>query len=241
MLHSLVLFLVAASMALAHFEMLSPEPRIVGSMSEQKNFPCSGPKNPPTLPGTRINYSTLNSTLLLIFYWDGSNDIYIGEGENPQVFPHKIGALPNAKMGEDPYEVKLDLSNVPAGFLKTGGKYTIQAVCHQAKFDIYQCADIIYDIMDTSTTSTTSTSSTVTTTSSVLNASTTTISKSAATSTIAATVVPVPASAIASASPAERLSSTVTGAGVVYGDLKVGSSATYTTSLAVIGALAIFL
>ncbi|KAJ3280041.1 hypothetical protein HDU79_012060 [Rhizoclosmatium sp. JEL0117] len=102
--------------------------------------------SPLTAPSTRINYSSIaNASIVLAFYWNGSNDIHLGAGDNPQVFPYKIGSLANATMGQT-YTVPLDLSKVPADYLVTGGKYTIQVVCRQPKFDIYQCADIIYDI-----------------------------------------------------------------------------------------------
>ncbi|KAI8903030.1 heme peroxidase [Gorgonomyces haynaldii] len=52
-------------------------------------------------------------------------------------------------MGET-YTVPIDLSGVPD--LKDGVRATIQAVCHQPKFDIYQCADVVIDAPGPSTT-----------------------------------------------------------------------------------------
>ncbi|KAJ3060948.1 hypothetical protein HDU98_003123 [Podochytrium sp. JEL0797] len=140
---SSTLLLALASTVFADFEMLSPYPRNKGTMAQQKIFPCSGPL---TAPGDkRWNYASINDTIVLAFYWDGDNDIYLGTGENPQEFPYKIGALNGAKSGQT-YSVPLDLSGVPADVLAFGAKLTIQAVCHQPGFDIYQCADVIYNV-----------------------------------------------------------------------------------------------
>ncbi|KAI8823909.1 hypothetical protein BJ741DRAFT_633883 [Chytriomyces cf. hyalinus JEL632] len=138
MLATITLTLIAAvSSVSAHLEMLTPLPRNVGTMPDQQIGPCA---NAPT-PANRVPFSTLQNNIVLAFYWDGSNDIFLGFGSNPTTFPYKIGALPNAKMGET-YTVPLDLTSVPAELLTSGGEATIQVVCHQPKFDIYQCADV---------------------------------------------------------------------------------------------------
>ncbi|KAI8612115.1 hypothetical protein BC830DRAFT_1171328 [Chytriomyces sp. MP71] len=137
-----VLFAAAlATRASAHFEMLNPLPRNVGSMAQQAIAPCAGPV---TTPQDRVPYSTLNNSLVMTFYWDGSNDIYLAAGSNPSTFPYKVGALPNATAGNT-YQVPLDLSKVPADVLSTGSPLTIQVICHQPDEDIYQCADVTFD------------------------------------------------------------------------------------------------
>ncbi|KAJ3049520.1 hypothetical protein HDU99_008881, partial [Rhizoclosmatium hyalinum] len=141
MFQVLALIALVATNALAHLEMMAPIPRNVGSMPEQQIFPCAGPVLAPT---TRVPFSSLKNEIVLSFYWDGSNDVMLGFGDNPQTFPYKIGSLPNATIGET-YTVKLDLASVPKDMLTTGAKFTIQVVCHQPKFDIYQCADVVYD------------------------------------------------------------------------------------------------
>ncbi|KAJ3228642.1 hypothetical protein HDU81_006012 [Chytriomyces hyalinus] len=137
MLAPILLLTTLIASVSAHLEMLTPLPRNVGTMPDQQIGPCA---NAPT-PANRVPFSTLQNNIVLAFYWDGSNDIYLGFGANPTMFPYKIGALPNAKMGET-YTVALDLTSVPAELLASGGEATIQVVCHQPKFDIYQCADV---------------------------------------------------------------------------------------------------
>lgn len=120
--------------------MTNPAPRTVGTMASQKIFPCAGAANPSA---NRFAYSALNSTIELTFYWDGDNDIMLGLGESPSKFPYKIGVLKGAKMGET-YTVSVELSKVPGW--KIGDPATIQAVCHQPSFDIYQCVDVVMDV-----------------------------------------------------------------------------------------------
>ncbi|KAJ3014750.1 UNVERIFIED_CONTAM: hypothetical protein HDU68_000148 [Siphonaria sp. JEL0065] len=145
-MRSATILLLAATMVSAHFEMLSPIPRNVGDMmgpNSQSIFPCAGPNKAPV---SRVNWTSLkDSSIVLTFYWDGSNDIYLGFGENPQAFPYKIGALANAQSGQT-YTVPLDLSSVPANLLTQDAKFTVQVVCHQPKEDIYQCADFTNDV-----------------------------------------------------------------------------------------------
>ena len=129
----LLLLLVAA-----HFDMVRPIPRVVGTMADQKIGPCAGKNS----PANRIAFSALNNSIDLTFYWDGSNDVYIGLGDNPTTFPIHIGELKNAKMGND-YTVRLDVSKIPAVTKPTNA--TIQVVCHQPKFDIYQCSDVVLE------------------------------------------------------------------------------------------------
>ncbi|KAI9346136.1 hypothetical protein BDR26DRAFT_893125 [Obelidium mucronatum] len=144
---NIVFLALAASSAFAHLEMLVPLPRNVGEMSgpnDQRNFPCAGPNLAPV---NRVAFSSLkDSSIVLTFYWDGSNDVYLGFGDNPQTFPYKVGALANAKSGET-YTVKLDLSSVPSNLLTQDAKFTVQVVCHQPTFDIYQCADFTNDVV----------------------------------------------------------------------------------------------
>ncbi|KAI8893342.1 hypothetical protein BC833DRAFT_624965 [Globomyces pollinis-pini] len=126
----------------AHFEMVAPVPRVVdlGGMDEdQKVGPCGRGGEVPTKP--RVPLSSLNNVVTLFFHWSGSNDIYLGKGENPTVFPYRIGRLPSAQMGQTK-DVKINVSK--AG-LQKGDNITIQAVCHQEGFDIYQCADVYVD------------------------------------------------------------------------------------------------
>ncbi|KAI8893346.1 hypothetical protein BC833DRAFT_624969 [Globomyces pollinis-pini] len=122
--------------------MKAPKPRIVhlGGMDEdQKVGPCGRGGDVPTKP--RVPLSSLNNTVTLRFFWSGSNDIYLGKGNNPKTFPYRIGRLPSAQMGKT-VVVPIDVSK--AGLVK-GENITIQAVCHQSGFDIYQCADIYVD------------------------------------------------------------------------------------------------
>ncbi|KAI9346132.1 hypothetical protein BDR26DRAFT_855903 [Obelidium mucronatum] len=129
--------LATASAVSAHFQLESPLPRNNGGMDAY----------------TRVNYSSIvNSTILATFYWDGVNDIYLGSGENPQEFPYKLGSF-NAKSGKG-YKIPIDLSSVPASVLKLNEKLTIQIVCHQQGFDLYQCADVVYDIAPPAATTT---------------------------------------------------------------------------------------
>ncbi|KAJ3382941.1 L-ascorbate peroxidase 3 [Entophlyctis sp. JEL0112] len=143
--------------------MLEPQPRNVGTMMTQQQFPCA---LPILSPQTRVDYSTLNSSIVLTFYWNGDNEVFLGSGDNPQTYPYKIGSLPNATAG-DTYTVELDLSKVPSSVLVPGANLTIQAVCHQPTFDIYQCADVIYDIGETQTTAVTAINPTATVTSTI--------------------------------------------------------------------------
>ncbi|KAJ2989112.1 hypothetical protein HDV02_005175 [Globomyces sp. JEL0801] len=126
----------------AHFEMVSPVPRVVdlGGMDEdQKVGPCGRGGEVPTKP--RVPLSSLQGKVKLFFHWSGSNDIYLGKGNNPKTFPFRIGRLPSAQMGQTK-----DVSiNVSRAGLKKGENITIQAVCHQDGFDIYQCADVYVD------------------------------------------------------------------------------------------------
>ncbi|ORY50497.1 hypothetical protein BCR33DRAFT_713286 [Rhizoclosmatium globosum] len=115
MFQVLALIALVATNALAHLEMMAPFQETLA-------------------PTTRVPFSSLKNEIVLSFYWDGSND----------TFPYKIGSLPNATIGET-YTVKLDLASVPKDMLTTSAKFTIQVVCHQPKFDIYQCADVVYD------------------------------------------------------------------------------------------------
>ncbi|KAJ3014752.1 UNVERIFIED_CONTAM: hypothetical protein HDU68_000150 [Siphonaria sp. JEL0065] len=162
-MQALAVLVLAATSALAHFEMLSPIPRNVGDMmgpNSQSIFPCAGPNKAPV---SRVNWTSLkDSSIVLTFYWDGSNDIYLGFGENPQAFPYKIGALANAQSGQT-YTVPLDLSSVPANLLTQDAKFTVQVVCHQPKEDIYQCADINYDVAPPAKPTTTSAAAPATT------------------------------------------------------------------------------
>ncbi|KAJ3014754.1 UNVERIFIED_CONTAM: hypothetical protein HDU68_000152 [Siphonaria sp. JEL0065] len=148
----LAVLLSVVSLASAHFQLESPKPRNNGGMGKDaQTWPCAGPK---LIPDTRVAFSSIvNSTLIISFYWDGDNEIFLGVGENPQVFPYKIGEF-KAKSGKA-YKVPLDFSKVPADVLALDQKLTIQAVCHQKGFDIYQCADFIYDIAPATTTTTT--------------------------------------------------------------------------------------
>ncbi|KAJ3011638.1 UNVERIFIED_CONTAM: hypothetical protein HDU68_001597, partial [Siphonaria sp. JEL0065] len=156
-----------------YFEMLFPIPRNVGDMmgpNSQSIFPCAGPNKAPV---SRVNWTSLkDSSIVLTFYWDGSNDIYLGFGENPQAFPYKIGALANAQSGQT-YTVPLDLSSVPANLLTQDAKFTVQVVCHQLKEDIYQCADFTNDVAVAPATSQVPLPSTTTTTTTNIQPTTT--------------------------------------------------------------------
>jgi hypothetical protein len=129
-------FLPLLTAVCAHFEMLRPIPRIVGEMDDQRIAPCAG----AVLPANRAPFLISNNSLELTFYWNGNNDVYFGFGENPSRFPYKVGNLRAARAGKT-YTVPLDFSNVPG--LVNGAYGTIQVVCHQPKFDVYQCADVI--------------------------------------------------------------------------------------------------
>ena len=152
-MHVSVISILLCCSVSAHFEMTNPAPRTVGTMASQKIFPCAGAASPSA---NRVAYSAINSTIELTFYWDGDNDIMLGLGENPSKFPFKIGALKGAKMG-DTYSVPVELSKVPGW--KMGEPATIQAVCHQPSFDIYQCVDVVMDVSGPSDSSTLSASS----------------------------------------------------------------------------------
>ena len=87
--------------------------------------------------------SALNNSIELAFYWDGDIDVLLGLGQNATKFPFKIGGLKGAKMGQT-YTVPIDLSSVKGW--EQGDPATIQAVCHQPGFDIYQCVDVVQDL-----------------------------------------------------------------------------------------------
>ena len=133
LLYSLLLVIGAS----AHFQMARPEPRTVGTMDTQGVFPCAGDPNPSPI---RIPYGNLNNSIELAFFWDGDNEIFMGLGENATKFPFKIGQLKGAKMGQS-YTVPLDLSSVKGW--TDGVPATIQVICHQPDFDIYQCVDVV--------------------------------------------------------------------------------------------------
>jgi hypothetical protein len=116
-------------------------------MMEQKIGPCAG----GLTPANRAPFNINGNSVELTFYWDGDNDVYFGFGENPDEFPFKVGSLFGAKAGET-YIVPLDFTDIVG--LENQVRGTIQSVCHQPKFDIYQCADIIVDGVETVITTT---------------------------------------------------------------------------------------
>ncbi|KAI8823908.1 hypothetical protein BJ741DRAFT_633882 [Chytriomyces cf. hyalinus JEL632] len=140
-MHATTLFiaaLAAVSTVTAHFELVAPPSRLIGSMMTQKVGPCGTANTPSTV---RTDFATLDNSIGLVFYWDGDNDVYIGFGENPTEFPYKVGGIKS--VGGETYKVPLDFSSVPKDVLAKGGPATIQVVCHQPKeVNLYQCGDV---------------------------------------------------------------------------------------------------
>ncbi|KAJ3228641.1 hypothetical protein HDU81_006011 [Chytriomyces hyalinus] len=140
-MHATTLFvaaLAAASTVTAHFELVAPPSRLIGTMMTQKVGPCGTANTPSTV---RTDFATLDNSIGLVFYWDGDNDVFIGFGENPTEFPYKVGGIKS--VGGETYKVPLDFSSVPKDVLAKGGPATIQVVCHQPKeVNLYQCGDV---------------------------------------------------------------------------------------------------
>jgi hypothetical protein len=210
-------FLLLLSAVSAHFEMLRPIPRIVGEMDEQVIAPCAG----AFVPANRAPFLITNNSIELTFYWNGDNDIYFGFGENPDTFPYKVGILFGAKAGKT-YTVPLDFSDVPG--LANGKLGTIQAVCHQPKFDIYQCADVVLEGVPLATTTATTTTSTTTTTTTT---STSEIPKTtSATTTTTSSVEPTTTTTISAVVPTTNIqTSSITTAPIITTTERTSQSA----------------
>ncbi|KAJ3226975.1 hypothetical protein HDU81_006986 [Chytriomyces hyalinus] len=132
------LTLATASAVSAHFELVAPPSRNVGNGVTQKVGPCGSADTPSKI---RADFASLNSTIALIFYWDGDNEVFLGFGENPTTFPYKVGGI--TSKGGQTYAVPLDLSGVPQDLLVKGGPATVQVVCHQPKdVNLFQCGDV---------------------------------------------------------------------------------------------------
>ncbi|KAI8838016.1 hypothetical protein BJ741DRAFT_602548 [Chytriomyces cf. hyalinus JEL632] len=132
------LTLATASTVSAHFELVAPPSRNVGNGITQKVGPCGSADTPNKI---RADFASLNSTIALIFYWDGDNEVFLGFGENPTTFPYKVGGI--TSKGGQTYAVPLDLSGVPKDILEKGGPATVQVVCHQPKeVNLFQCGDV---------------------------------------------------------------------------------------------------
>ncbi|KAJ3250962.1 hypothetical protein HDU77_006235 [Chytriomyces hyalinus] len=138
LLTAAALALATASTVSAHFELVAPPSRNVGNGITQKVGPCGSADTPNKI---RADFASLNSTIALIFYWDGDNEVFLGFGENPTTFPYKVGGI--TSKGGQTYAVPLDLSGVPKDILEKGGPATVQVVCHQPKeVNLFQCGDV---------------------------------------------------------------------------------------------------
>ncbi|KAJ3208110.1 L-ascorbate peroxidase 1, cytosolic [Dinochytrium kinnereticum] len=123
----------------AHYELTRPTPRGV-DLVLQRNGPCGGYD---TVQSPRLYSESLGGSIEVQLYWDGNVEVFIGFGDNPTTFPHKIGEQPNAKQGEL-YTIPIDLSKIPSSLMTANATATLQTVCHfSPTIDLFQCADLL--------------------------------------------------------------------------------------------------
>nr|KAJ3418120.1 L-ascorbate peroxidase 3 [Polyrhizophydium stewartii] len=134
------LLALAAASVQAHYELIRPVPRGVDG-TVQRQSPCGGF---PNVQAVRAKFSEQKNSIDVQLYWDGNVEVFMAVGDNPVTFPTKIGEQPNAKAGTL-YTIPIDVSKVPG--LTKGSLITLQTICHfSATVDLYQCADMVYDV-----------------------------------------------------------------------------------------------